>query len=288
MPDQAKDGMAWTIEGAPVIFGILNITEDSFSDGGRYLKTSAAIAHADRLLDSGAHIVDVGPAASSVGSMPVGAEEEIRRLEPVITALQKRGACISVDSCLPETQSYAMRRGVGYLNDISFDLGHLVTEALPVWIKCGVDPQPWLMPLETTDDGFAGVWIRPPAQVAGRVALDDQDLRQASRDDSFSDRKFVTWRDIDRPDMRDGGGQDRPRERAGLPASERKSHDVRNVERVRGGHDGPHSQSICLDLSFPPGDQLDRDSHAPLSRPSAAMTREVRRSRSLVGNCRAG
>jgi len=118
MPDQAKDGMAWTIEGAPVIFGILNITEDSFSDGGRYLKTSAAIAHADRLLDSGAHIVDVGPAASSVGSMPVGAEEEIRRLEPVITALQKRGACISVDSCLPETQSYAMRREVGYLNDI--------------------------------------------------------------------------------------------------------------------------------------------------------------------------
>jgi len=118
MPDQAKGGMAWTIEGAPVIFGILNITEDSFSDGGRYLEAPAAIAHANQLLDSGAHIVDVGPAASSVASMPVGAEEEIRRLEPVITALQKRGACISVDSCLPETQSYAMRRGVGYLNDI--------------------------------------------------------------------------------------------------------------------------------------------------------------------------
>jgi len=118
MSDQAKDGTAWTIEGAPVIFGILNITEDSFSDGGRYLEAPAAIAHADRLLDSGALVIDVGPAASSVDSMPVGAEEEIRRLEPVITALQKRGACISVDSCLPDTQSYAMRRGVGYLNDI--------------------------------------------------------------------------------------------------------------------------------------------------------------------------
>jgi len=118
MPDQAKGGTAWTIAGAPVIFGILNITEDSFSDGGRYLEAPAAIAHADRLLDSGAHIVDVGPAASSVDSTPVGAEEETRRLEPVITALQKRGACISVDSCLPGTQSYAMRRGVGYLNDI--------------------------------------------------------------------------------------------------------------------------------------------------------------------------
>ncbi len=118
MPDQAKAGTALTIAGAPVIFGILNITEDSFSDGGRYLEAPAAIAHADRLLDSGAHIVDVGPAASSVGSMPVGAEEEIRRLEPVITTLRERGACISVDSCLPETQSYAMRREVDYLNDI--------------------------------------------------------------------------------------------------------------------------------------------------------------------------
>jgi hypothetical protein len=71
MPDQAKGGLAWTIEGAPVIFGILNITEDSFSDGGRYLEAPAAIAHADRLLDSGAHIVDVGPAASSVGGSAI-------------------------------------------------------------------------------------------------------------------------------------------------------------------------------------------------------------------------
>lgn len=115
MSDQATGG---TDEGAPAILGILNITEDSFSDGGWYLEAPAAIAHADRLLDGGAHVVDLGPAASSVGSTPVGVEEEIRRLDPVITALRRRGARISVDSCLPGTQSYAVRRGVDYLNDI--------------------------------------------------------------------------------------------------------------------------------------------------------------------------
>lgn len=117
MSDQQTAEAAETTT-SPEILGILNITEDSFSDGGRYLEQSAAIKHANRLLDDGAHIVDLGPAASSIGSAPVNADEEVRRLAPVLGALRERKAQVSVDSCLPETQRFAIRSGVDYLNDI--------------------------------------------------------------------------------------------------------------------------------------------------------------------------
>jgi dihydropteroate synthase type 2 len=102
----------------PRIMGIVNITQDSFSDGGLFLDPSAAIAHASSLLANGADIVDLGPASSNPDAVVVTAEEEIRRLDPVIAALQELSAEISVDSFLPETQRYAMSRGVSYLNDI--------------------------------------------------------------------------------------------------------------------------------------------------------------------------
>ena len=118
MSDQQAAEAAETTTAAPAVLGILNITEDSFSDGGRYLEQSAAIEHANRLLDDGAHIIDLGPAASSIGSAPVSADEEVRRLAPVLAALRERKARVSVDSCLPETQRFAIRSGVDYLNDI--------------------------------------------------------------------------------------------------------------------------------------------------------------------------
>jgi len=102
----------------PHIVGIVNITEDSFSDGGRFLSAPSAIARCRKLLSDGAEIIDLGPAASNPDSTPVSAEEEIRRLDPVITFLMNEGAAISVDSFLPATQRYAMSRGVAMLNDI--------------------------------------------------------------------------------------------------------------------------------------------------------------------------
>jgi dihydropteroate synthase type 2 len=102
----------------PHIVGIVNITEDSFSDGGKFLSAGAAIAQSRKLLEDGAEIIDLGPAASNPDSKPVDAEEEIRRLDPVISFLRSVGAAISVDSFLPETQRYAMSRGIAFLNDI--------------------------------------------------------------------------------------------------------------------------------------------------------------------------
>ena len=100
------------------IMGIVNITADSFSDGGRYLEAPAAIAHARNLLADGADIVDLGPQSSHPDAARLGAAAEIRRLAPVIDALADRKAAISVDSFLGETQRFALAQGVGYLNDI--------------------------------------------------------------------------------------------------------------------------------------------------------------------------
>jgi dihydropteroate synthase len=104
--------------GSPRIVGIVNITEDSFSDGGRYLDPAAAVAHASRLRADGADIIELGPAASHPGSAPVTAAEEQRRLTPVLEELTAAGIPVSVDTFQPQTQQFAIARGVAYVNDI--------------------------------------------------------------------------------------------------------------------------------------------------------------------------
>ncbi len=100
------------------ILGIVNITADSFSDGGRYLDPGDAIRHARTLRAAGADIIDLGPASSHPDASPVTARQEIARLAPVIKALSDSGIALSVDSYQPETQLYAIRNNVSYLNDI--------------------------------------------------------------------------------------------------------------------------------------------------------------------------
>jgi dihydropteroate synthase len=102
----------------PLLVGILNITEDSFSDGGRYLDPAAALAQARRLAAGGADIVELGAAASNVAAKAVPREEEIRRLDPIIAVLKRDGVPVSIDTFQPETQRFALGRGVEYLNDI--------------------------------------------------------------------------------------------------------------------------------------------------------------------------
>jgi len=102
----------------PSIFGIVNATADSFSDGGRYLAPEAAIAHALRLLDDGADVIDVGAAASNPDAAHVPPDEEIRRLAPIVAALKQRQAALSIDTFAPETQRWALAQNVAWLNDI--------------------------------------------------------------------------------------------------------------------------------------------------------------------------
>jgi dihydropteroate synthase type 2 len=98
------------------IFGILNATEDSFSDGGKYLDAQVAIARARALIADGAEIIDLGAAASNPDAIHVPPPEEIRRLAPIVDAMP--AAQISIDSFAPETQAWALTKNVGWLNDI--------------------------------------------------------------------------------------------------------------------------------------------------------------------------
>jgi dihydropteroate synthase type 2 len=100
------------------ILGILNITEDSFSDGGRYLDPAAAIAHGEALAQDGADIIDIGAASSNPDARPVPPETEVARLAAVVLALKAKGIAVSIDSYTPEVQRWALEQGVGYLNDI--------------------------------------------------------------------------------------------------------------------------------------------------------------------------
>jgi dihydropteroate synthase type 2 len=102
----------------PALVGIVNITEDSFSDGGRFLDTTDALAHARALVSGGAQIIELGAAASNIDAKPVAPAEEIRRLEALITALKGDGTPVSVDSFQPDVQRFAIAHGVDFVNDI--------------------------------------------------------------------------------------------------------------------------------------------------------------------------
>lgn len=100
------------------LVGILNVTPDSFSDGAEWLDADKAIAHAKRLWADGAAILDIGAESTRPGAMPVSPEEEWRRLEPVLKALEDR-ARISIDTRHAETARRALDLGVGWINDVS-------------------------------------------------------------------------------------------------------------------------------------------------------------------------
>jgi dihydropteroate synthase len=101
----------------PRIVGIVNITEDSYSDGGLYFDTEAAIAHARQLFSDGADIIELGPASSHPDARQVTADVECQRLAPVLGRLVAQDIPLAVDSFHPETQRFALGSGATYLND---------------------------------------------------------------------------------------------------------------------------------------------------------------------------
>jgi dihydropteroate synthase len=110
-------GLVFDLSARTLVMGILNVTPDSFSDGGRYLEPAAAIARARELLASGADLVDVGAESTRPGSEPVAAAEQVRRLAPVLDALA--GAPISVDTGSAEVAADALSRGAAIVNDVT-------------------------------------------------------------------------------------------------------------------------------------------------------------------------
>jgi dihydropteroate synthase len=103
----------------PFIMGVLNVTPDSFSDGGRFVDLAAAVARAEEMLSNGADVIDVGGESTRPGAAPVDEEEELRRVLPVIRSLRERSAArISIDTCKPRVARAAIEAGADIWNDV--------------------------------------------------------------------------------------------------------------------------------------------------------------------------
>jgi len=116
--------------------GVVNVTPDSFSDGGRWFGADAAIQHGLDLIAQGADIIDVGGESTRPGAQRIPADEELRRVKPVITELVKAGAVVSVDTMRAQVAQWAVEAGVSLVNDVS---GGLADPYMPRLVaKAGV------------------------------------------------------------------------------------------------------------------------------------------------------
>jgi dihydropteroate synthase len=102
----------------PKIMGIVNVTPDSFSDGGQHASAQQAIAHCEQLVKDGAHILDIGGESSRPGAQPLPLDEELRRVLPVVQAALTLGVPVSVDTYKPQVMQAALDAGADIINDI--------------------------------------------------------------------------------------------------------------------------------------------------------------------------
>jgi len=102
----------------PLLMGVVNVTPDSFSDGGRYCDVALASAHARRLVDEGAQIIDIGGESTRPGAQPVTEAEELRRVMPVLEALSDLAVPISVDTRRPRVMREVIDAGASMINDV--------------------------------------------------------------------------------------------------------------------------------------------------------------------------
>ncbi|REK54673.1 MAG: dihydropteroate synthase [Thermobacillus sp.] len=117
---QLGEGLTLELGKRTLVMGILNVTPDSFSDGGRYMAVDAAVEHAVRMVEAGADILDIGGESTRPGHEPVPADEEIRRVIPVIRAVREAlpHVPLSIDTYKAETARKALEAGVHIINDI--------------------------------------------------------------------------------------------------------------------------------------------------------------------------
>jgi len=103
----------------PLVMGVVNVTPDSFSDGGRYHDPAAAIAHARQLIEEGADLLDIGGESSRPGAAPVAVADELARVLPVLDAVRDAPVPVSIDTVKPEVMRAALDRGATMVNDIN-------------------------------------------------------------------------------------------------------------------------------------------------------------------------
>src|SRR3989344_336708 len=133
----------------PRVMGIVNVTPDSFSDGGRHADTTAALQHAQRLVDEGADILDIGGESTRPGAPTVPADEEWARIEGVLRGAMGWGVPLSVDTCKPEVMQRALDLGADIINDVQAlgapgaldEVGHFLQARLQALTAAGIEPE---------------------------------------------------------------------------------------------------------------------------------------------------
>lgn len=122
----------------PRVMGIVNVTPDSFSDGGRHGDSASALAHCEQLLTEGADILDIGGESSRPGAAPVPLEQELARVLPVVQGALKFGVPLSVDTVKPEVMQRVLELGADIVNDINALRLPGALEAVAAHPQCGV------------------------------------------------------------------------------------------------------------------------------------------------------
>lgn len=118
MPDYQLNAKSVSLR-YPAVMGILNLTPDSFSDGGQFLSPEDAVAHASHMVEQGAQIIDLGGESTRPGSEPVSEQDELARVLPVIERLLKENFVLSLDTTKPAVALAGLQAGISILNDIS-------------------------------------------------------------------------------------------------------------------------------------------------------------------------
>jgi dihydropteroate synthase len=135
--------------------GVVNVTPDSFSDGGQFLDPDLAVSHGLELLAEGAAVLDVGGESTRPGAEPVSLDEELRRVLPVVEALAPHGR-VSVDTRKPEVARAAVGAGATLLNDVSADLWPVAAELGVGWVAMHMRGEPATMQVEPRYDDVVG------------------------------------------------------------------------------------------------------------------------------------
>lgn len=137
----------FNLNGKCLIMGILNVTPDSFFDGGEFYEAEKAVAHARRMMADGADVIDIGAMSTRPGSEPISWQEEVRRFEPVLKELcSLENTVISVDTVNPETADFALSAGAHIINDVSgyfnADMASVVKKYHAGWIMTHTEAVP--------------------------------------------------------------------------------------------------------------------------------------------------
>ena len=158
-------------DGVPLVMGILNVTPDSFSDGGRWATTEAAVARGRQLVAEGADVVDVGGESTRPGADPVPVDEELARVVPVVEALAGE-VRVSVDTTKAEVARAAVAAGATLVNDVSAGLHPVAAELGVGWVALHMQGTPATMQVAPRYDDVVGEVTAFLVEAAERAVAD--------------------------------------------------------------------------------------------------------------------